>query len=177
MWYYSSTQWEWSQKIIRPPESPHPGPAGARVTPLCLGLREDGRRSVGFIYLFIFPPGYVAFWGSKACHRLTGESVSWCLETSLFKTPFLGWSSLPTYLFCLSFCFLYFILPVFEDNGLLFWLPDVLCQPRSCFAEFARRWNVLLRNLWGRTWSSRPIPPPSFPLTGIGLLKCHCLHL
>ena len=31
----------------RPPESPHPGPAGARVTPLCLGLREDGRRSVG----------------------------------------------------------------------------------------------------------------------------------
>ena len=29
--------------------------------------------------------------------------------------------------------------------------------------EFARRWNVLLRNLWGRKWSSHPIPPPSFP--------------
>lgn len=31
----------------RPPESPHPGPAEPRVTPLCLGLHEDGRRSVG----------------------------------------------------------------------------------------------------------------------------------
>ena len=36
-----------------------------------------------------------------------------------FKTPFPGWSSLP-YLFCLSFCLLYFFLPPFEDNGLLF---------------------------------------------------------
>jgi hypothetical protein len=26
------------------------------------------------------------------------------------------------------FHLLYFFLPVFEDNGLLFWLPDVLCQ-------------------------------------------------
>ena len=36
----------------------------------------------------------------------------------------------------------------------------------SCFVEFAQRWNVLLRNLWGREWSSHPIPPPSlqFPL-------------
>ena len=31
----------------RPPESPHPGPGEARVAPPCLGLREDGRRSVG----------------------------------------------------------------------------------------------------------------------------------
>ena len=31
------------------------------------------------------------------------------------------------YLFCLSFCLLYFFLPPFEDNGLLFWVPDVLC--------------------------------------------------
>ena len=53
--------------------------------------------SVGFNYLFIFPPGYVALWGSKACHRLTGESVSWYLDTSLFfKTPFLAWISFPT---------------------------------------------------------------------------------
>ena len=41
--------------------------------------------------------------------RLGHESVSWCLETSLFlQTP---------YLFCLSFCLLYFFLPPFEDNG------------------------------------------------------------
>ena len=48
--------------------------------------------------------------------------------------PFLGWDSLPgmelpPYLFCLSFCFfLYFFLPLFEANELLFWVPDVLCQ-------------------------------------------------
>ena len=52
---------------------------------------------VGFNYLFIFPSSYVALWGSKAHHRLAGESVSWCLETSLFfKTPFPGWISIPT---------------------------------------------------------------------------------
>ena len=48
------------------------------------------------IYLF-FPPGYVALCGSKARHRLGSESVSWCLETSLFfKTPFPGLTSIPT---------------------------------------------------------------------------------
>ena len=54
------------------------------------------------IYLF-FPPCYVALCASKAHHRLGSESVSWCLETSLFlrlpsrdRTPFLGRSSLPT---------------------------------------------------------------------------------
>ena len=52
---------------------------------------------MGFNYLFIYPPGYVALWGSKAHHRLCSESVFWCLETSLFfKTPFPGWISIPT---------------------------------------------------------------------------------
>ena len=32
------------------------------------------------------------------------------------------------YLFCLSFCLLYFFLPPFEDSGLLFWVPDVFWQ-------------------------------------------------
>ena len=32
------------------------------------------------------------------------------------------------FLLCLSFYLLYFFLPPFEDNGLLFWVPDVLCQ-------------------------------------------------
>ena len=46
--------------------------------------------------LIIFPPSYVAVCGSKARQRLGSESVSWCLETSLFfKTPFLGQSSVP----------------------------------------------------------------------------------
>ena len=51
---------------------------------------------MGFNYLFIFPPCYVALCASKARHRLGSESVSWCLETSLLKTPFLGQSSVPT---------------------------------------------------------------------------------
>ena len=63
-----------------------------------LGELPLGMYSVGFKYLFIFPPDYVALCGSKACHRLSSESVSWCLETSLFfKTPFPGRSSIPTY--------------------------------------------------------------------------------
>ena len=52
---------------------------------------------MGFNYLFIFPPSYVALCGSKAFHILGSESVSWCLETSLFfKIPFPGWISVPT---------------------------------------------------------------------------------
>ena len=39
---------------------------------------------MGFNYLFIFPPCYVALCASKAHHRLGSESASWCLETSLF---------------------------------------------------------------------------------------------
>ena len=38
-------------------------------------------------------------------------------------------TELPPHLLCLLFRLLHFFLPVFEDNGLLFWLPDVLCQP------------------------------------------------
>ena len=37
------------------------------------------------------------------------------------------WKLLHPFLFCLSFCLLYFFLPPFEDNGLLFWVPDILC--------------------------------------------------
>ena len=43
------------------------------------------------------------------------------------RLSFPGWSSLPTS-FVSLFIFYIFSLPVFEDNGLLFWLPDVLCQ-------------------------------------------------
>ena len=72
-----------------------------------------GTESVGLNYLFIFPPSYVALCGSKARNRLSNESISWCLETSLFfKTPFQGWSSIPTsfwlsiYLLCFSYLLL-----------------------------------------------------------------------
>ena len=86
------------------------------------------------IISLFFPSCYVALCVSKARHRLCRESVSWCLETSLLKIPFPGRASLPgtelpPHLLCLLFRLLYFFLPVFEDNDLLFWLPDVLCQP------------------------------------------------
>ena len=65
-----------------------------------------------FIYLFIYPPCYVALCASKARHRLGSESVSWCLETSLFlRLPFRDGA--------LS-------LPLFKDSEQLFWVPDVL---------------------------------------------------
>ena len=57
---------------------------------------------------------------------------------SLFKTPFLGQSSLPTSFVFFFFCLLYFFLPVFEDNDLLFWVPDVLCWHSEVVL-----WNLL----------------------------------
>ena len=45
---------------------------------------------------------------------------------SFFKT--LPGTYLHPYVFCLSFYLFFFFLSPFEDNGLLFWVPDVLCQ-------------------------------------------------
>ena len=53
-----------------------------------------------------------------------------------FQDSFPGRSSIPT--FCLFFCLLYFFLPPFEDNGLLFWVPDVLCRHSEVVV-----WNLL----------------------------------
>ena len=68
---------------------------------------------------------------------LGSGSASWCLETSLcFKIPFLGWSSIPTsFVSLLSF---FFFLPTFEDNELLFWVPDVIC-----WHSVVVLWNLL----------------------------------
>ena len=50
---------------------------------------------MGYNYLFIFPPCYVALCSSKALHGLGSESVSWCLETSLFlRLP--SWDGAPS---------------------------------------------------------------------------------
>ena len=92
---------------------------------------------MGFNYLFIFTPCYVTLCAAKAHHTLGSESVSWCLETSLFlRLPSRdGALSLPL----LSlFGLLYFFQPPFEDNGLLFWVPDVLCRHSEVVL-----WNLL----------------------------------
>ena len=124
-----------------------------------LGELPLGSWSVGFNYLFIFPPCYVALCASTACHRLGRESVSWCLETSLFlRLPSRdGASSLP--LLSPSLSFIYFPTSFWRQWAAFLgtWCP--LPAFRSCFVEFTQCLNVLLMNLWGRKWSPRPIPP------------------
>ena len=116
---------------------------------------------MGFNYLFIFPPGYVALCGSKARHRLSSKSVSWHLETSLFfKTPFLGRSSVPTS-FVSLFLFYIFSYLLSKTMGCFSGCPMSSASIQSCLVEFTQRSNVLLMNLWGRKGSPCPIPLPS----------------
>ena len=79
---------------------------------------------MGFNYLFIFPPCYVALCASKARHRLGMRVFPGVWKLLSFYDSLPGMELHP-YLF---FHLLYFFLPPFEDNGLLFWVPDVLCQ-------------------------------------------------
>ena len=93
-------------------------------------------RNLFVLIIFFFLPVMLPF----VLPRLASDSaasVSWCLETSLLKIPFQGWSFLPTS-FVSFFVFYIFFLPIFEDNDLLFWVPDVLCQ----HSEVAL-WNLL----------------------------------
>ena len=55
---------------------------------------------------------------------------------SSFTTPSPGWVSVPTS--SVSFYLLYFVLPPFEENGLPFWVPGVLCQHSEVVL-----WNLL----------------------------------
>ena len=70
------------------------------------------------------------------------------LETSLLKIPCperdsLPRTELPSYLLCLFFHLLYFFLPVFEDNDLLFRVPEVLCQHSELVF-----WNLLIAEMF-----------------------------
>ena len=88
------------------------------------------------VYL-IFSPCYVVLYASKAQHRFGSEEVSWCLDTSLFlRLPSQdGTPSLPLFSLFLSFIFF----PTsFQRVGLLFWVPDVLCQHSEVVL-----WNLL----------------------------------
>ena len=63
--------------------------------------------------------------------RLTTDSAArvfpGCLETFLFlRLP--SWDGAPALPPLSLFTYFIFFLPVFEDNDLLFWVPDVLCQ-------------------------------------------------
>ena len=67
--------------------------------------------------------------------RLTTDSA---VRVFLGVWKLLSFSRLHPYLFCLFFCLLYFFLPPFKDNGLLFWVFDVLCQHSEVVF-----WNLL----------------------------------
>ena len=54
----------------------------------------------------------------------------------LLRLPF--WDGSPSLILCLSFHLLYFVLPPFKDNGLPFWVPDVLCWHSEVVL-----WNLL----------------------------------
>ena len=107
---------------------------------------------MGFNYLFIFPSCYVALCACKAHHRLGSESVSWCLETSLFKTPFLGWSSIPPSF--VSF-FVFYIFSYLLSKTMGCFSGCLMSSPafRSGFVEFTQHLDGLLMNLWRRKWS------------------------
>ena len=98
-------------------------------------------------YLFIFPPGYVALWDSKTPHRSAGERVSWCLETYplLRLLPGTG-SSITLLSLFLSFIF---VLPPFEDNGLPFWVPGVLCQHLEVVLWYLLNVQVFFQWIYG----------------------------
>ena len=82
------------------------------------------------IYLFFLPVMLLS-----VLPRL--EGVSWCLETSLFlRLP--SQDGAPSLPLLSPFCLFYFLLPPFEDTGLIFWVPDVLCR----HSEVAM-WNLL----------------------------------
>ena len=74
--------------------------------------------------------------------RLTTDSAVrvfpgvWKLVSFLRLPSWDGALSLP--LLSLFFVFYIFFLPPFEDNGLLFWVPDVLCQHSEVIL-----WNLL----------------------------------
>ena len=92
-----------------------------------------GLSSVGFNYFLFFLPVMLPYVLPKLATDSAARMFPGVWNPLFFRVssqdriPFPGWSSLPTS-FVSLFIFYIFSLPVFEDNGLLFWLPDVLCQ-------------------------------------------------
>ena len=71
------------------------------------------------------------------------------------------------YLFCLSFYLLYFFLPPFEDNRLLFWVPDVLCWHSEVVL-----WNLLSVQMFFNEFVGEKVVSPSYSsaiLVGLNL--------
>ena len=110
-----------------------------------------------------FPPsfGYGVLWDSKAPHWHTCEKVSYCVETSPFSGLPVQDGSLSVRPLSLFLSFIFRPISFWRDWAafLSVWYP--LPTFRSCFVEVDRHSKDLLVNVWGRKWSSCPIPPPS----------------
>ena len=116
---------------------------------------------MGFNYLFIFLPGYGALCDSKARHRLASESVSWCLEASLFfKTPFPGRISIPTYFVSLFIRFIFSYL-LSKTMGCFSKCLISSASIQKLFCGIYSAFECSFDEFVGRKWSPRPIPPPS----------------
>ena len=148
---------------------------------------------MGFNYLCIFPPGYVALCGSKACHKLSSESVSWCLETSLFlRLPsWEGALSLPLLSLFLSFIFFSYLLSKTMGyfSGCL--MSSASIQKLFCgiYSVFKCSFDEFVGGkVISPSYSSTILgPPASFILIGVHKMyaktkksqrvrKLHCLH-
>ena len=124
-----------------------------------------GAYSVGFfVFCFCFCLSSRLRWplrfqNSPQTHRW--ECVLLFGNFSSFMTPSPGWITVPNSLVSL---FVFYICPTYFwrewADFLGAWCP--LPAFRSCLVEVTQHSNDLFINIWGRKWSSWPIPPPSW---------------
>ena len=115
---------------------------------------------MGFNYLFIFPPRYVALCASKARHRLDSEDVSWCLETSLFlRLPSQdGALSLPL----LSLFFVFYIFSYLLSKTMGFFSGHLMSSAsiQKWFCGVYSAFKCSFDEFLGKKWSPHPILLP-----------------
>ena len=143
--------------------------------------------AVGFNYLFIYSPGYVALWDSKTPHRRASETVSWCLETSS-KTPFQGQVSVPN---SFASLFIFYILSYFLSETMLC-LYECLMSSASIQKLFCEIYSVFKCSIvefievkvvspsYSSTILGQPLEINSFSLTSFATIFFHyeeCLQL
>ena len=152
-----------NQCSLRLPAQPLLASGGCR----CLCCFSTGGVTIGLVicgfYLFMYFSSLLCclLWFQGSPQTRQWECFLVFGNIFLFKTPFPGWSSVPTS-FVSFFCLLYFFPTSFWRQWAAFlgaWCP--LPAFRSCFVKFTQHLNVLLMNFWGRKWSPHPIPPPS----------------
>ena len=152
----------YSRHLLRLPALPPLASGGCR----CLRCLYAGGVTVGLIicwfYLFFLPVMLPAVLPRLATDW--AASVSWCLETSLPKIPFPGWSSLPTSFvsFFISYIFSYlFLKTMICFSGCLMSPASIqklfcgVCSALKCsFEEFLREKVV------SPSYSSAILGPP-----------------